>query len=204
MRFVASDGCLGPADGYDRAVRSGAGSSTTEPHRRALDRLRRDLTPTLDALDRAAADPWGLEEQAEDLPALQYALHAASERVRGIDYGIRPDAGYEALELALAVAREETADLAEILDQAGPFAAGTLVWEWRVALFAVRLALRDLEQPGFTPDPKPSQRREAVPLALLGAGVATVLGGALGSLWPVWVLGLALVAVSTARSHRLP
>jgi len=183
-------------------VGSGAGPSTTEPYRRAIDRLRRELIPTLDALDRAAADPWALDELAEELPALQYALHAASERMHRIELG--RERGSEQLVVALAGAREETADVAVTLQEFGPLVAGTLVWEWRGALFAVRLALLELERPAPEPTLEALPARETLPLVLLGAGVAGVLGGALASIWPVWLLGLTLVAVSTTLSHRLP
>lgn len=183
---------------------SGAGPSTREPYRRAFARLRRDLAPTLDALDQAAADPWALEELSAELPALQYALHAASERARGIDLGIPRAAASDELEAALAAAREETADVAETLEYAGPAAASTLVWEWRVALFAVRLALLELGRPSPEPVDEPLPKPARLPVALLAFGVAGVLGGALASLWPVWVLGLALAAASTALSHRRP
>ena len=179
----------------------GAGSRTREPSRRAVDRLRRELIPALDRLDRAAAEPWALEEST-DLRALQYTLHVAAERVHRLEgdaLGIEGE-----LESALAAARDETADVAETLDECGPAGAGALVWEWRAALFAVRLALRGLDSDEQGSSPAPPPRRAVLPLVLLGAGVAVVLGGALASLWPVWLLGLALVAASTALSRRLP
>lgn len=179
----------------------GAGSRTTEPSRRAFDRLRRELIPTLDRLDRAAADPWALDEST-DLRSLQYTLHVAAERVHRLEGGARGIDGE--LEAALAAARDETADVAETLDECGPAGVSSLVWEWRVALFAVRLALRGVETAGRQPPPLRPPSPAVLPLVLLGAGVAVVLGGALASLWPVWLLGLALVAGSTAVSQRLP
>jgi len=181
------------------------GSSATHPYQRALDRLRRDLSPALAALDRAAEDPWALDDLASELPALQHALHLASERAVGLDLGPWRDVARGALEDALLAAREETADVAETLADVGPAGAVTLVWEWRVALFAVRLALRDLQRPELGPRPEsPGPGRALAPLLLLGAGVTAVLGGALASLWPVWLCGLLLVALSTTLSHRLP
>jgi hypothetical protein len=182
-------------------VGPGAGSRTTEPSRHAFDLLRRELLPTLDRLDRAAADPWSLDA-ASDLRTLQYTLHVAAERLHRLESRV-PGADGE-LESALAAARDETADVAETLDECGPFAASSLVWEWRVSLFAVRLALRGLETDEPASAALPPPERAVLPLALLGAGVAVVLGGALASLWPVWLLGLALVAASTALSQRLP
>ena len=186
-------------------MESGVGSQSTHPYRRALDRLRRDLSPTLDALDRAAADPWELDGLAEELSALQRALQASFERSVGIDLDPWHDAEREQLELALLAASVETADIAEALAETGPTGAVALVWEWRVALFAVRLALRELERP--EPEPLTGSavpNQELVPLLLLAAGVAGVLGGALASLWPIWLCGLLLVALSTTLSHRHP
>lgn len=179
----------------------GAGSRTREPSRRAVDRLRRELIPALDRLDRAAADPWALDEST-DLRALQYTLHVAAERVHRLDGDVLGIEGE--LESALAAARDETADVAETLDECGPVGASPLVWEWRAALFAVRLALRGLDPVEQESPPVPPSGRAVLPLVLLGAGVAVVLGGALASLWPVWLLGLTLVAGSTALSRRLP
>lgn len=172
-----------------------AGPRTTEPSRQALARVREELAPALAALDRAAADPWALDDWTDDLRSLQYALHGASERV---------PADYRALELALAAAREETADVVEVLEECGPATAGTLVWEWRVALFAVRLALQEVERQEAEPPPVAIERGSLLSLLVLTGGVGVVLGGALASLWPVWLLGLALVAISTGLSHRRP
>jgi hypothetical protein len=176
-------------------MEAGAGPRTTEPSRRALARVRQELAPALTALDRAAADPWALDEWTGDLRSLQYALHEASERVPG---------DYRELELALAAARDETADVVEVLEECGPATAGALVWEWRVALFAVRLALHEVERQETELPPVEIEQGSLLSLLVLTAGVAVVLGGALASLWPVWLLGLALVAASTGLSHRRP
>ena len=173
----------------------GPGPHTTEPSRRALARVREELAPALVALDLAAAEPWALDDRAGDLRALQYALHEACERV--------PE-GYRDLELALAAAREETADVVEVLEECGPATAGALVWEWRVALFAVRLALHRLDRQDEDAPADAVPQGSLVSLLVLTGGVAVVLGGALASLWPVWLLGLALVAISTGVSHRRP
>ena len=183
---------------------AGSGSAASTEH--AVDRLRRDLHPTLLALDRAAADPDALDECGDDLPALQYALHAVTEQalvpLLGGDFDGWADGAYDELEYALAVAREETADVTETLLDAGPAAAAPLLWEWRAALFGVRLALLRLEQVGVAEQPEPPPRPRFMPLLLLAAGVALVLGGALADTWPAWIAGLALVAASTAIPHR--
>jgi hypothetical protein len=179
---------------------SGSGPRTTQPDLRAVERLRHRLAPALAALDRAAADPWELDDRADELRAHQYSLHEASERVHRLELG----AGFRELELALANAREETAELIELLEDHGAGAASALVWEWRVSPFAVRLALRELEQPAAEHPRPPRPQAGWIPVVVLTSGVATVLGGALASLWPVWLLGLVFVAVSTGLSHRFP
>ncbi|MEJ7567384.1 MAG: hypothetical protein WKF41_03880 [Gaiellaceae bacterium] len=176
---------------------AGWGSATSSE--RALDRLRCDLQPTLLALDRAAADPEALDELADDLPALQYALHAAAEQALDSP---SDRAASGALDAARAAAGEETADVAETLADAGADAVAPLLWEWRAALFGVRLALLRLEEGGTEKAPPPLPAATVPPLLLLGFGVALVLGGALADTWPLWILGLALVTASTGLSQR--
>lgn len=155
----------------------------------------------MSALDRAAADPESLDELGDDLPALQYALHAAAERALVPLVG-GYESSYDELEYALSVARDETADVAETLVESGPAAAAALLWEWRVALFGVRLALQRLEHTATNGEPPPPPEPRVLPLVFLGAGVALVLGGALTSAWPLWFLGLVLVVGSAGLSRR--
>ncbi len=176
-----------------------AGSGRTVSSERALNRLRRDLQPTLCALDRAAADLEALDDLGDELPALQYALHVAAEQALVPDVETF-DHRYAELEEALSVAREETADVAEALGDGGPTAAAPLLWEWRVALFGVRLALQRLEGATSAETPPPSELR-ALPLVLLGAGVTLVVSGALSEIWPLWILGLAFVGACATLSH---
>ena len=167
----------------------------------ALDDVGRGLRPALSALDRAAADAASPADWLDELPALQYALHVAGERVLGLEPAPGLEAAHEELGAALAIAREETAAVTEALEESGETAAAALVWEWRVAVFGVRLALRRLddEVAAATADrPRPAYAS----VVLLALGVAAVLGGALATLWPVWLAGLALVAVSTGLAHR--
>lgn len=170
----------------------------------AVDGVGRELRPTLRALEAAAADTSAPAEHGEALPALQYALHVASERVLGLEPAPGLEAAHAELATALALAREETAAVAEALDEGGEAAAGALVWEWRVALFGVRLALWQLDGRLAAGAGAGRARPAYAPVVLLALGVAAVLGGALAELWPVWVSGLALVAVSTAASRRRP
>lgn len=170
----------------------------------ALEQLRRELRPTLRALEEVAADPAAHEELEEELPHLQYALHVAAEHA----LGIQPPAGleepHEDLQVALAIAREETAQVVELVEDSGPAAAAPLVWEWRGALFGVRFALERLDPTFADAPPRPAGGRGIVPVAVLMLGVLAVLAGALAARWPVWTLGLLLVVTSTALSARGP
>ena len=167
----------------------------------ALEHLRRDLGPTLRALEQVAADPAAHEDLEAELPHLQYALHVAAERALGIDPVAGLEEPHEELQVALAIAREETAQVAEAVEEAGPAAADPLVWEWRGALFGVRLALERLDATAEAA-PQLTPARGILPVIVLAAGVLAVLGGALAAIWPVWAAGLLLVTVSTAVSAR--
>ena len=170
----------------------------------AVEQLRRELRPTLGALDAVAADAALVDADGDSLAGLQYQLHTAAERVLGLESWPAHEEAHAELHLALSVAREETADLVEALDEAGASAAASLVWEWRVALFGVRLALHRLDDRASAPAEPAEQRRTVLPVVLLALGVAAVLGGALADLWPLWSLGLVVVGVSAGLSHRVP
>jgi hypothetical protein len=101
--------------------------------------------------------------------------------------GLEPLPGHEEsheeLAAALAIAREDTADVAEDAEESGAFAAAPLLWEWRAALFGVRLALARVEQPESPAPPRTGLLHAAWPVALLFAGVGCVLAGALVEVW---------------------
>lgn len=171
----------------------------------ALGDLWLGLGPTLAALERIAAVPQQLDEAADDLPALQHSLHTAVE----LAFGIEPPAGAEGahatLALAIAEARDATAELADTLAVEGADAAAPLVWEWRGSLFGVRLARQTLAaHAAVEPDDAAGERISLLSLVLLLAGVAAVLGGALAQDWPFWVGGLAFVAASLVLSRGRP
>jgi hypothetical protein len=176
-------------------------TGTTRGYEHVLEDVRRELRPTLRALEHAAAAPDELAETAAELPALQYALHVAGERVLGLEPLPGLEEAREELAVALAIAREETADVLEAVENGDP-AADALVWEWRAALFGVRLALQHAEGPEATDALQRPRLRDLAPLATLVAGVLLVLGGALADVWPAWALGLCLVALSTGLSQR--
>jgi hypothetical protein len=177
-------------------------SEAAQGYETALEDLRRELGPTLRALEEVAADPGAHDELEVELPHLQYALHVAAERA----LGIQPLAGFEEpheeLQVALAIAREETAQVVEVVEEAGPAAADPLVWEWRGALFGVRLAFQRLDATAASVSPQLTGGRGILSVSVLMLGVLMVLGGALAAVWPVWAFGLVLVTVSTTLSAR--
>lgn len=161
------------------------------------------LARVLSRLESIASRPE--EELADDtvvesLSGLQYALHTAGELAVGIDPPAGAESAHQELASALADARDATAEIAEAAWSGGPDAAAALVPEWRGALFRVRLAQMRLVQPPRPPahpwpEPVRSEDRAALAatsLVLVGAFVVTC--GAVVSLWPLWAVGLVLVA----------
>lgn len=162
------------------------------------------LRPSLVALDRLAADPDELDEGAAEteLPPLQYALHAAAERLTALRPPQAARAAHEGFADALALARDVTAELGDALVEGGAEGAAPLVWEWRGSLFRVRYARLRLVEPeadGVVPP-----RHGVLPLVLLLLGVAAVLGGALAGEWPVWLGGLLLVGAGLLAGRGQP
>ena len=153
------------------------------------------LSATLTRLEQLAADPdraFADEDALAAFPGLQYALHAASETAAGIDPPADAEASHVEIAAALADARDATAEVAEAATAGGPEAAWPLVYEWRGALFRVRLARARL---GPATARKPStdsrSRRRVVAGALaLGGGLLLAVGAWLAD-WPL-AGGLAL------------
>ena len=183
-------------------MKPAVGSRATQGYESALDRVGRDLRPALRALDEAAADPASLAVHADELPALQYALHVAAERVFDLPPATGGEEAHAELGAALEIAREETACVGAALEEYGVGAAAALVWEWRVALFGVRVALGRANDRRTGGNPPEELRPAYLPVVLLAGALAAVLGGALADLWPLWSVGLALVAASAVASHR--
>lgn len=144
----------------------------------------------------------------DELPQLQYSLHAGAELAVGID----PPPGAESLHAelvsALGEARDITAEVGRALEEEdGVELLDPLLPEWRGALFRVRLArLRALERtavPVGSDTAAEAPRRRRREKASLSAIVATALviggaflftAGAVLAAWPVWAAGLALFA----------
>ena len=176
-------------------------TSERERYVSALAGLWESLASTLSRLDAIAGEPGSLEDAADRLPALQYGLHRAGELVAGIVPPPGAEAAHADLAAALRSARDATGEVREMLEAEVARAAALLVHEWRGALFGVRLARHRL---GLTQPPATAVVREkpgfnwaaATATTLVLAGTAAFTAGAVAVLWPVWVLGLALVAVS--------
>jgi hypothetical protein len=154
------------------------------------------LSGTLRALDAIAVDGSRLDESAlGPLRTLQYRLHWSSELLDGV----RPPAGardaHDELRASLADARDATAEMVETIEIGGNDAASELIFEWRGALFRVRLARMRL---GVQPEPKPPpgkpHYRAAAATGLAVLGAAAFLAGAVLIVWPLWAAGIALVA----------
>ena len=156
------------------------------------------LSRTLRALDALAVDPLRLDEDSlGPLRTLQYRLHRSGELLDGVEPPAGSRRAHDELRDSLLGARDMTAEMVDAIELGGSEAAGELLFEWRGALFRVRLArLRLGEQPEPEPDhgeePRPHAAALATGLAVLGA-LAFVSGAAL-ILWPLWAAGLALVA----------
>jgi hypothetical protein len=151
------------------------------------------LARALAELDALAADPETLS--AARLPALQYALHTAGERIAGLTPPEGAEAVHEELAAAVADARDATADVADTVDAYGEAAAAPLVWEWRGALFRVRLARRRLLHPEPLPaDPlRPSlstPRRAVMSIALICTAAIALVAGALVGHWALVAAGV--------------
>ncbi len=179
----------------------GVGTTERERYASALAGLWESLSSTLARLEAVAADVRSLDDGIGQLPVLQNRLHWAGELVAGIEPPPGGERAHAELALALEGARDATGEVREALEAQGVSAAWLRVHEWRGALFNVRLARRRLE--AGTPavaqtveDAPVFQWRAALATALVLAGTAAFTAGAVATLWPVWAVGLGLVAAS--------
>lgn len=162
------------------------------------------LTQTLSRLEEIAAEPDASLADADALdalPGLQYTLHAASETVAGIAPPAEAESSHAELAAALADARDATAEVVEAASTGGPDAAWPLVWEWRGALFRVRLARLRLAPVPEAADPAEAAETPAAVTAVvlaLGGAIVVALGALLG-LWPVVAAGVTVVACALLR-----
>jgi hypothetical protein len=163
------------------------------------------LSHTLSRLEQIAADPdetLAETETLDSLPGLQYTLHAASETVAGIAPPVEAQSSHAELAAALADARDATAEVAEAASSGGVDAAWPLVWEWRGALFRVRLARLRLapvpEEAAETREPASTSIAVAAVVLVLVGAIVVALGALLG-LWPVAAAGMTVVACALLR-----
>ena len=156
-------------------------------------RLWSGLSPTLTGLDELPAD-------VQALRRLQYALHVASENA----YGIEPPPGaasaHAELADALVCAREATSEVADACELWGADGAQPYLYEWRGALFRVRLARMRLATPGPArreePQPEEDLGRPLLAVLLALAGALAFVAGATLAVWPLWGIGIVAVCIS--------
>ena len=181
-----------------------AGTGEEQRYETALADVWTGLSRTVSRLDALAAEPERLavDDEAVSVPRLQYALHEASELVLGLEPPPEREAIHAELLAALSDARDLTAALCTGVEREGPAFARPLVYEWRGALFRIRLAgLRLAEEPPLAPaDPVelelPFHARAVLAVALVLAGATAVLAGAVAALWPLWATGFVLVTAA--------
>ena len=156
------------------------------------------LARTLPRLDALAAEPdesFSDERRVAETRRLQYALHTAAELVLGIVPPEGSEEPHTELAHALVEAREATGEILDEAELSGAAAAQALVYEWRGALFRVRLARLRLAASPLPPLPaepaeEPPARARAWAATLLAlAGAAAVVAGAQLGLWPLWSTG---------------
>ena len=170
------------------------------------------LGTALARLERIAEGPPERVQRAarEELPSLQYSLHAGAELALGIHPPVGAESVHAELVAALAHARDATADVVLALEDADDELVERLLPEWRGALFRVRLArMRALERfplqlavdTGRASErDRPEKGDERLSLTALGATALVIAGallftaGAVLAAWPLWVAGLALFA----------
>ncbi|HXV58018.1 MAG TPA: hypothetical protein VD704_09130 [Gaiellaceae bacterium] len=175
----------------------------------AVSHLWERVGAALVRLERVAESPAEAvtDEFLDELPHLQYGLHAGAELAVGIAPPRGAAALHDELVSALSEARDITAEIARALELGDPELVEPLLPEWRGALFRVRLArLRALERTtislgsdGGQEPPRPRRRDRisasaVVATALVIGGAFLFTAGAVLAAWPVWAAGLALFA----------
>lgn len=191
----------------ERTVRKGEPSGYAE----AVSGIWERVGTALVRLERVAESPLetATYDFLEELPQLQYSLHAGAELAHGIDPPRGTESLHEELVAALAEARDATSEAGHALEAGDSELVESLLPEWRGALFRVRLArLRALERSAVAPGSDSDGEAKRAPRAqrdraVVSSLVATVLviggallftAGAVLAAWPVWAAGLALFA----------
>jgi hypothetical protein len=177
-------------------VSQGTGTGGRHGYATALAGVWYALSQTLRRLETLAADPD--EGAAQELPGLQYALHIAGERIAGLEPPPGQQDAHDELQAALTDARDATAEVADAFAYGGLGAAQPLVWEWRGALFGVRLARSRVPKEEAVPEQPPApatarHRNEAVVIAVLALPIVAVVAIAAAAGAAGWTIVVALL-----------
>jgi hypothetical protein len=154
------------------------GTRERESYEAAIAGVWTDLRTTLHRLEVLAADPDEAlvrDDASERLGGLQYSLHRSAELVSGLEPPIEAEPAHEELAEALTDARDATAEIAYVLDVADAEAAKPYVYEWRGALFRVRLAQLRLAGPASAASAPSSTRVPSLRHTLLVRALAGIL-----------------------------
>jgi hypothetical protein len=191
----------------ERAVRIGERRDYASAVADLWERLAANLA-RLERVAEAPADRIAFEG-ADELPSLQYSLHAGAELALGIKAPPGAEAIHSELVEALGQARDATAEVVVALEDGDDEHVERLLPEWRGALFRVRLArLRALEKlplgaPGVDAaeshplrhaTERPVSGVAVVATGLVITGALLFTAGAVLAAWPLWAAGLALFA----------
>ena len=174
-------------------VRSGA----RESYEAAIAGVWTDLRTTLHRLEALAADPdeaLARDDVPERLGGLQYSLHRSAELVTGLEPPLEAETAHKELAEALTEARDATAEIAYVLEVDDAEAVQPYVYEWRGALFRVRLAQLRLAGP--------MPAISASPALLVRSGRRTLLVWALAGICLLVALGLMAFAVAALAATR--
>jgi hypothetical protein len=186
-------------------LRTSAGTGTREGYGQALAELWERLGRAMSDLDALAATPAEqlLEEAGPLLPRLQYDLHLASETALGLTPPPESEQGHEELAQALVLARDATAELLDAVEAGDLEAAAGMTYEWRGALFAVRLARLRLTAADRSAafferiEHRSGFRRTAVATGLLVAlALAAIVAGSVAGLSPAVAGAVVLLAAA--------
>jgi len=166
-----------------RSLKQIVRSDARESYEAAIAGVWTDLRTTLHRLEVLASDPdeaLARDDAPERLGGLQYSLHRSAELVTGLEPPLDSETAHTELAEALTEARDATAEIAYLLDVDDAEAAQPFVYEWRGALFRVRLAQLRLAGPVTTATASssthtPSSRRTVLAWALVGISLLAAL-----------------------------
>jgi hypothetical protein len=193
-----------------QALKQIVGTGAQESYETAIAGVWTDLRTTLHRLEELAADPddtLARDDAPERLGGLQYSLHRSAELVTGLEPPREAETAHEELGAALTEARDATAEIAYVLDVDDVEAAKPYVYEWRGALFRVRLAQLRLATPvpaATAPSRtrEPSIRRSLLAWSLVVAGALVLAAGAISGIWLLAALGLIAFALGAVAGSR--